>query len=234
MTIKQAARSIYSDATGANGDLNQGEITEQASTLLADVVHEMLRGLTDHAKIQMMQVFGEVHRELKKKEEVAAPHLDEAVIYCTDAGIRSRNDEYERMVNVDLPRVFEAVGKAASFGDLSENAEYTAALEDRARLTKKAEEMVEELRRAKPIDKSLLIEGEVTIGTRVTARDTTSGQTKEFTLLGPWDADLDKGRLDYRAPLARAFMGHGVGATIRAEVGGKVSQFEILDVQPAV
>jgi transcription elongation factor GreA len=195
---------------------------------------EMLRGLTDHAKVQMMQVFGEVHRELAKKEEVAAPHLDETVIYCTDAGIRSRNDEYERMVNVDLPRIFEAVGKAASFGDLSENAEYTAALEERARMTKKAEEMVEELRRAKAIDKSLLIEGEVTIGTVVTARDTTSGQTKKFTLLGPWDADLDKGRLDYRAPLARAFMGHGVGATIRAEVGGKVSQFEILDVQPAV
>jgi len=195
---------------------------------------EMLRGLTDHAKIQMMQVFGEVHRELRKEEEVAAPHLDETVIYCTNAGIRARNDEYERMVNVDLPRIFEAVGKAASFGDLSENAEYTAALEDRARMTKKAEEMVEELRRAKAIDKSLLIEGEVTIGTVVTARDTTSGQTKVFTLLGPWDADLDKGRLDYRAPLARAFMGHGVGATIRAEVGGKVSQFEILDVQPAV
>jgi transcription elongation factor GreA len=194
---------------------------------------EMLRGLTDHAKVMMLQIFGEVHTELAKKEEEVEAHLDQSVIYCTEEGIRRRNEEYEQLINVELPKIFAAIGKAAAFGDLSENAEYTAALDERARLTKKAEEMVEELRRAKPIDAGLLLEGTVTIGSQVRVRDVASGQERTFAFLGPWDADLEKNRLDYRAPLAQAFMGHEVGSTVRAELGGKTSQFEILEIQPA-
>jgi transcription elongation factor GreA len=236
LRLRALSRQVAKELTDGNCKefriLVKGLTVDNARLLMRSI--DMLRGLTDHAKLQMMSLFGEVHKELAKRDEVFAPHLDEAVIYCTNDGIRHRNEEYERLINIDLPRIFEAVGKAASFGDLSENAEYTAALEERARMTKKAEEMVEELRRAKPIDKTLLKEGEVTIGTRVTARDISTGKTRVFDLLGPWDADLDKGKLDYRAPLAKAFMGHGVGATVRAELGGKPSQFELLDVQPAI
>lgn len=234
--LRALSRQVAKELTDANckefRTLVKGLTLENARLLMRSI--DMLRGLTDHAKLQMMGLFGEVHPELAKKEEAAAPHLDETVVYCTQDGIKKRNEEYERLINIELPRVFEAVGKAASFGDLSENAEYTAALEERARMTKKAEEMVEELRRAKPIDATLLKEGEVTIGSRVTVRDVSNGKTRTFDFLGPWDADLDTGRLDYRAPLAKAFMGHGVGATVRAELGGRPSQFEILDVQPAI
>jgi transcription elongation factor GreA len=234
--LRALSRQVAKELTDSNckefRTLVRGLTLENARLLMRSI--EMLRGLTDHAKVQMMGVFGEVHPELAKREEETAPHLDEAVIYCTSDGIKKRNEEYDRLINIDLPRVFEAVGKAASFGDLSENAEYTAALEERARMTKKAEEMVEELRRARPIDATLLKEGEVTIGTRVTVRDVSNGKERTFDLLGPWDADLDSGKVDYRAPLAMAFMGHGVGATVRAELGGRPSQFEILDVQPAI
>jgi transcription elongation GreA/GreB family factor len=234
--LRALSRQVAKELTDSNCKefraLVKSLTLENARLLMRSI--DMLRGHTDHAKLQMMQLFGEVHPELAKKEEAAAPHLDETVVYCTADGIKKRNEEYERLINVDLPRVFEAVGKAASFGDLSENAEYTAALEERARMTKKAEEMVEELRRARPIDASLLKEGEVTIGSRVTVRDVANSKTRTFDFLGPWDADLDHGRLDYRAPLAKAFMGHGVGATVRAELGGRPSQFEILDVQPAI
>lgn len=194
---------------------------------------EMLRGLTDHSMIIMMQIFGEVHPELAKKDEELPPHLDESVIWCTQAGLEKRNAEYEHLINVDLPNIFAAVGRAAAFGDLSENAEYTAALEERSRLTKRAEEMVEELRRARPIDDTLLEEGVVTIGTRVTLKDAASGQVRSFTFLGPWDADLDQGRLDYRAGFARALMGQRVGERVQAELGGKTSEYEILAVEPA-
>lgn len=195
---------------------------------------EMLRGLTDHTQAIMMSVFGEVHKELAKKEEILPPHLDPTVIWCTEAGIQKRNAEYEHLINVDLPNIFAAVGRAAAFGDLSENAEYTAALEERSRLTKRAEEMVEELRRAKVIDESLLKEGEVTIGTRVKVRDVSSGELRTFHFLGPWDADLDKGRLDYRAGFAKALMGKKVDEAVTAELGGKQSQWEIVEVSPAL
>jgi transcription elongation factor GreA len=195
---------------------------------------EMLRGLTEHTHIILLQVFGEVHKELAKKDDVLPPHLDPTVIWCTDAGIRKRNAEYEHLTNVDLPNIFAAVGRAAAFGDLSENAEYTAALEERSRLTKRAEEMVEEIRRAKPITADLLEDGKVTIGSTVAVREAAGGALREFTFLGPWDADLDKGRLDYRAGFARSLIGRKVGETVAAELGGKSSQFEIVAVRPAI
>ena len=61
-----------------------------------------------------------------------------------------------------------------------------------------------------------------------------NGQERTFSFLGPWDADLEKGRLDYHAPLARSFMGHGVGSTVRAQLNRRMSQFEILEIGPAV
>jgi transcription elongation factor GreA len=234
--LRGLQRQVAKELTDGNGkefrQLVKGLSLDNARLLMRRI--EMLRGLTDHAKLIMLQVFGEVHPELAKKEEETEAHLDENVVYCTEAGIRRRNDDYEKLVNVELPKIFAAIGKAAAFGDLSENAEYTAALEERARMTKRAEEMVDELRRAKPIDASLLEEGVVTIGSQVRVKDVESGQERSFTFLGPWDTDLEKGRLDYRAPLARAFMGHGVGDAVRAELGGKAAEFEILEIRPAL
>ena len=68
----------------------------------------------------------------------------------------------------------------------------------------------------------------------VKLRDAGSGQLREVSFLGPWDADLDKGRLDYRAGFARALMGRKVGETVTAELGGKQTQWEIVEVSPAI
>lgn len=235
LRLRTLQRQVAKELTDGNGKefraLVKGLTLDNARLLKRRI--EMLRGLTEHTQIIMMQVFGEVHKELAKKEEVLPNHLDPTVIWCTENGIHKRNAEYEHLTNVELPNIFAAVGRAAAFGDLSENAEYTAALEERSRLTKRAEEMVEEIRRAKPITSQLLKDGEVTIGTTVQVRDSATGKMREFTFLGPWDADLDKGRLDYRASFARSMMGRKVGDAVAAELGGKASTFEIVSVKPA-
>ena len=230
--LQRAVAKELSDNNGREFRLLVKTLTLDNARMLMRRI-EMLRGLTDHTKMILLSVFGEVHPELAKKEEALPPHLDGTVVYCTPNGIQKRNAEYEHLINVDLPNIFAAVGRAAAFGDLSENAEYTAALEERARLTKKAEEMVEEIRSAKPIDATLLEEGVVTIGSYAKVREVGAGRERKFTFLGPWDADLDKGQLDYRAQLAQAMMGQIVGAKVGAEFGGKPVEFEILEIGPA-
>ena len=56
-----------------------------------------------------------------------------------------RRDEYREITDVKMPDIFEAIGRAREFGDLSENAEYTSALEERDRLTQRATRIKEEL-----------------------------------------------------------------------------------------
>jgi transcription elongation factor GreA len=229
---RQAAKELAEGNAREFRALLRGLSLENARLLMRKI--EMLRGLTDHSKQILLQAFGEEHAELAMKEEAAEAHLDESVIYCTPEGVRRRNEEYEKLVHVDLPRVFAAIGKAAAFGDLSENAEYTAALDERQRLSKKAEEMKDELRRARPIDASLLEDGVVTIGANVRVRDVASGAERTLSFLGPWDADLERGRLDYRTPLAQSFMGRSVGEVVRAELAGRPAELEILEIGPAV
>ncbi|MCP3859961.1 MAG: hypothetical protein GY704_09935, partial [Phycisphaeraceae bacterium] len=64
--------------------------------------------------------------------------------------------------------VKEAIGRAAAFGDLSENAEWTAAIEDQRLLTEKAQQIEEELRRARPLEDITPEDGIAAPGTRVT------------------------------------------------------------------
>jgi len=194
-----------------------------------------LRGLTENTRSELLDACDSVLGAppgKEAREDADAISYDPGVIYCTPAGIASRQEQYQELVNVKLPYIFDAIGKAASFGDLSENAEYTAAMEERAKLTRKAEQMQEEFKRVKPIDASLLVEGRVTVGTCVRVREEESGKEEEFILLGPWDADFDLGILDYRAPLAAAFVGHREGDQIETNIGGTVRNFQILSIEP--
>ena len=193
-----------------------------------------LRGVTDKIKYDLLDVFYSEHQRPSASDEELAPHLDEEAIYATREGVLKQQEAYEKLVNEDLPRVFEAIGRAAAFGDLSENAEYTAAIEERAALTRKAEEMQSELQKARPIEPDLLDDGQVTLGSRATVKNLASGEDETYTFLGPWDSDFERGILDYRAPLAQAFLGNPVGAKIEVVVGGRSRSYEILSVEPAL
>ncbi len=193
-----------------------------------------LRSLTDQAKAALLDALETEHVDMVAAPEVLAPHHDPTVIYCTRAGISRRNDEYEKLIHVELPKIFEAVGKAASFGDLSENAEYSAALEERATATRRAESIKEELRSAREIDLSLLCDGVVTIGTRITVKNLQTNELVQYTALGPWDADYEHGILDYHAPLALAFLGKTLNTTVEARVGSSQLHFQIVAIEPAI
>ena len=195
---------------------------------------ERFRRLSEDNRRQLLTILLDEHDSLQAEPEILHPHEDDDTIYSTDQGIQKIQQEYDRLVNEELPRIFEAVGKAASFGDLSENAEYTAALEERASATAKAEKMQEDMRKGKRIDTSLLEDGVVTIGTRVHARNEDTGEQIGYTILGPWDADLDNDILDYHAPLARAFLTHRAGEKVEAHFGGRVHRYEILSIAPAI
>ena len=54
----------------------------------------------------------------------------------------------------------------------------------------------------------------VTLGTKVTLKDTASGEILTYTLLGAWDGDPAKGIISYQTAVARALLNHAVGEKI--------------------
>ena len=158
----------------------------------------------------------------------------EDVVYTTEKGLRQVQEQLAHIVEEEIPEVARQIGEAASHGDLSENSEYTAALEKRDQLFSRANTLEVEIKQAKVIDLDMADSEFVNIGTRVTAREIGSDAEHTFAFLGPWDADSERNILNYRAPLALAFMGKKVGDTVTFGEDEDLRQWEVVAITPAV
>ncbi len=158
--------------------------------------------------------------EIKKILERRIPKEEiENVIYNTEEGIKRVEEELKRLITVELKESSLALARARSFGDLAENYEYKIAKEKHFRLMNKIEKLKEKLKKATPIVLTQKEFDRVEIGTRVKLKKITDGQEKEWTILGPWDIDLEKGVISYLSPLGKSMIGKRVGERITAEEG---------------
>jgi transcription elongation GreA/GreB family factor len=188
--------------------------------------------LSDHLRVQVLEALGHVHPVPIAK---TVPPWEEEAIYTTQAALAARQKEFEDLINIKLPKNSAAIGEAAARGDLSENAEFTAALEERDRMTERANAMQADLVKAKPIPRIMAAGETVNIGTAVRARRLSTGQEETLTFLGPWDADTQKCIYYYKAPLPQAFMGKRVGETavLRTDLA-REERWEVLEIRPAI
>ena len=115
--------------------------------------------------------------------QVDPRHLAELVLHVeherherlgVEARFRPQAGLRRQVVEVEIPEVAKQIGEAASFGDLSENSEYTAALEKRDQLASRATRMENELSLARVINHEMAGSDFVNVGTRVTAQVTGS------------------------------------------------------------
>jgi transcription elongation factor GreA len=143
------------------------------------------------------------------------PYWDSPNIYCSRDGIARREEEHRVLIEDKIPENSETIGKAAAYGDLSENFEWTAAIEQQRQLTEKAAAMEAELKLARTIEDQEQMDGVVTPGTQVTY--TENGETKVIRILGPWDAG-GEGVVSYRAPVGEGMLGAQVGSTVTLEL----------------
>jgi transcription elongation GreA/GreB family factor len=187
--------------------------------------------LSDHLRRAVLEILGHVHPVPIAK---TAPPWEEDAIYTTQAALAARQKEFEELIHVKLPKNSTAIGEAAARGDISENAEFTAALEERDRLTERANAMQAELVKAKPITHVMAAGETVNIGSRVRARRLSTGQEETLVFLGPWDADAKKGIYYYKAPLPQAFMGKAVGETVVLRTDAGEERWEVLEIKPAI
>jgi transcription elongation GreA/GreB family factor len=130
-----------------------------------------------------------------------------------------------------IPENSADIGRAAAYGDLSENYEWTAAIEQQRQLTEKAAAMEAELRLAQALEDQTIEAGVVSPGTRVMIlQDGEPEQT--FAILGPWDAG--EGVISYRAPLAAGMLGARAGEEVTVQLPSGPSEIVIVRVEPAL
>src|SRR6478609_4714672 len=93
-------------------------------------------------------------------------------IYLTQEGLDALKKEYEELTKVRRPEVVDRVTQARNMGDLSENAEYTAAREELSFIDGRIDELDELLKQAEVIHEHRTADGKkiIELGSKVTVK----------------------------------------------------------------
>ncbi|MBI2021264.1 transcription elongation factor GreA [Candidatus Daviesbacteria bacterium] len=142
------------------------------------------------------------------KRAVAQPKS----VYLTSKGLEKTQAELEFLKKIKRKEIADRIAKAREFGDLAENAEYDAAMEDQSLIENRISELEKILRGAKLIKHTAGETDFVTIGSTVKVE--MDGELDEFTIVGRVEADPSKKRISNESPLGAALLGVKSGETI--------------------
>ena len=150
-------------------------------------------------------------------------------IPLTPAGHTALNAELKQLKSVERPAVIKAIAEAREHGDLSENAEYHAAREKQSFIEGRVKELEGILSLADVIDTAKLT-GAIKFGAHVELVDEDTDEEKAYQIVGEPEADIERGLLNIKSPLARALIGKEEGDSIDVRTPGGVKSYEVLSV----
>jgi transcription elongation GreA/GreB family factor len=160
----------------------------------------------------IVRLFPELASVLANKPEAAAAPARPAV--TARRSYRARQLQFEKITNVEIPRIAREIGVARSYGDLRENFEYKAAKEMQTVLLRRQAELEEMLGKVQPSDFRDLPHDRAGLGTCITLQHA-DGHRETFNILGEWDRDETLGIISCNSQLARAVEGKSAGETVR-------------------
>lgn len=149
----------------------------------------------------------------------------------TARGAEQLRRELDDLKSVQRPRVIAAIAEARAHGDLKENAEYHAAKEQQGFIEGRISEIEDRLGRAELIDPAKLSGDKVVFGATVSIVNLDTDDEVTYQVVGVDEADIKQGRVSFRAPLARALIGHSVGDEVVVPAPGGDQTYEILAVE---
>jgi transcription elongation factor GreA len=152
-------------------------------------------------------------------------------IPMTPSGHRALKDELKRYKEVERPANVKAIEEARGHGDLSENADYSAAKERQSFIEGRIRDIEAKLAFADVIDPTRLSGDKVVFGATVTVEDTDSSERQTYTIVGEDEADIKGGLISITAPVARAMIGRSVGDVVKVRTPKGQKEIEIVDVR---
>ncbi len=148
----------------------------------------------------------------------------------TPEGYKKLSDEIHHLKTVDRIAIIAAIAEAREHGDLSENAEYSAAKEKQGFIEAKIADLESKLARAEVIDYTGLQVKQVQFGAEVTLLDHEANKNITYRIVGDYEADLSKGLISISSPLSRALMGKASGDEVEAYTPKGTRYYEIIKI----
>ena len=149
----------------------------------------------------------------------------------TPAGQKKLRDELKRLREVERPKNVQDIEIARAHGDISENAEYSAAKERQAFIEGRMREIEGTIALSEVIDPGKLSGTRVVFGATVRLADTESGDETVYSIVGDHEGDIKEGRIAISAPLARAIIGREQGDTVTLRTAKGSREYQIQEIK---
>lgn len=149
----------------------------------------------------------------------------------TPRGLIVLKEELKHRKEVERHKIIRAIEEARAHGDLSENAEYSAAKEAQSHNEGRIQKLEEMIALSNVIDPTSLKGQKVVFGATVLLEDTDTGEQQTFAIVGEHEADIKSGKMSITAPTARALIGRELGDTVSVRTPKGEREYEICAVK---
>jgi transcription elongation factor GreA len=150
-------------------------------------------------------------------------------IPMTRAGFSALEAELKTLKSEERPAIIKAIAEAREHGDLSENAEYHSARETQSFIEGRIKELEGVIGLSEVIDPTKL-SGAIKFGATVTLVDEDTDEEKTWQIVGEHEANIEKGLLNIKSPIARALIGKEEGDSVEVRTPGGERSYEVLKI----
>jgi len=152
-------------------------------------------------------------------------------VILTPAGLEKLKAEIEHLSTARRREVAARIKEAREFGDISENSEYDDAKNEQAQVESRIQVLEQKLRNARVVDTEHIATDTVSIGARVTLKNTKSKETTEYAIVGSAEADPRNRRLSNESPVGKALLGRKKGEKVTIPAPRGATEYQIVNIQ---
>ena len=148
------------------------------------------------------------------------------IVFLTKEGLEKLKVELEELTKVKRLEIANRIKSARDMGDISENAEYDAATQEKSFVEGRINELEEILKNAKV---SAAKKDIVYVGAKVTLR--IDGEEEVYHIVGVPEADPMQRKISQESPLGSAMLGKKIGDKIQYEAPVGKLTYTILKIE---
>jgi transcription elongation factor GreA len=223
-----ARRIPLADVLSDDPDLISDLLSTADPETARDLANTLMlnQGFEELTKKSLLARFIKIFPGIQSLVASEAESREEQLLVSRESYERRRT-EYELIVAKKIPENSRAIASAREHGDLRENSEFKMAKQEQGVLLAQKSQLERDLSRARITDFKEAGLDQISVGSVVTVRSTTTGSSSQYTLLGAWDSDPDRHIIAYKTPLGQALLGRRTGDVVKVRIGASEDSYEV-------
>jgi transcription elongation factor GreA len=156
--------------------------------------------------------------------------MEEKKNILTYEGLRKYEDELQELKVIRRKEVAQKIKEAREQGDITENAEYDAAMDEQRDVEARIEKLEKILKNAEVVVEDEVDLDSINIGCKVKICDTATDEVYEYKIVGTAEADSLKGLISNASPVGQALLGCRVGETVSVETQIGILNYKVIEI----